>query len=376
MNAKKLCLIIIGIIILLLVIVYIFKRHEPVIPASVTSAVAQNIAVTTLHKKDVNDFYEAVGTIQASTISMISSRIIGTVTDVLVKQGDKVTSGQELLLIDNNDLTQRVIAAQASFDDAIKAQQTTENNKALAEITYNRYKLLYDQKALTGQEMDQITNQKQQAELVFEQAKTAVEAAQANLRQANINLDYARITSPIDGVVTSRKIDKGSMASPGTTLLIVEDTTGYKAQANIDESMTGQIKISMPVEVIVDSISRTFKATINEIVPSIDTSSRSFIVKAIITSDPNRHLLANGQYARVMIPQKKRSILTIPVAAIVRKGQLIGVYVFGQGNSISYRMIRTGKTFGSDVEVISGLSDGEKIITKGINNVSEGQIVN
>ena len=346
-------------------------------PGQATEAgiAVQNVTITTIHKKDVNDFYEAAGTIQSKTISVISSRIMGAVTDVLVKQGDKVAAGQELLRIDDSDLTQRVKAVQAAYSEAAKALETAKSNRTLAETTYNRYKQLYDEKAITGQEMDQMTNQKERAVLDFQRAQASVEAAKANLRQAKINLDFSRITSPIDGVVTHKNIDKGSMATPGTPLMTVEDNADYKVETSIDESMANQIKVSMPVDVVVDSIPKTFKGVVSEIVPSIDASSRTFVVKAVITKDPNDHSLANGLYARVLIPQKSRSILAVPVTAIVQKGQLVGVYVVGEENRTNYRMIRTGKTFGGDIEVLSGLNDGERIVAAGVNNVSEGQII-
>jgi RND family efflux transporter MFP subunit len=374
MNTKKISIGIIAAIAILLVLFFVFNRRRPAQTPNVAIAV-QNITVTTIHKKDVNDFYEASGTIQSKTISVISSRIMGAVTDVLVKQGDKVTAGQELLLIDDNDLAQRVKSVQASYNELVKTQQAAKSNKTFAETTYNRYKQLYDEKAISGQEMDQMANQKQRAVLDYQRSQAAVEEVMANLRQAKVNLDFTRITSPIDGVVTHKNIDKGSMASPGTPLMTIEDNDGFKVETSIDESMANQVKVSMPVDVAVDSISKTFKGVVSEIVPSIDTSTRTFVIKAVITQDPNEHSLANGLYARVLIPQKSRSIFAIPATAIVQKGQLTGVYVVGEKNTVSYRMIRTGKTFGGDIEVLSGLNDDERIVAAGVSNIFEGQII-
>ena len=374
MNTKKISIWAIAAIVVLLVLFFVFRHHKPEQTTKAGVAV-QNVTITTIHKKDVNDFYEAAGTIQSKTISVISSRIMGAVIDVLVKQGDKVIAGQKLLLIDDNDLAQRLKAAQASHNEVMKSLETAKSNRTLAETTYNRYKQLYDEKAISGQEMDQMTNQKQRAVLDFQRAQASVEAAKANLNQAKINLDFSRITSPIDGVVTRKNIDKGSMATPGTPLMTIEDNAGYKVETSVDESMANQMSVSMPVNVAVDSISKTFKGVVSEVVPSIDASSRTFVVKAVITEDPNEHSLTNGLYARVLIPQKSRSILAVPTTAIVQKGQLVGVYVVGEGNRTSYRMIRTGKTFGGDIEVLSGLNDGEKIIAAGVNHVSEGEII-
>jgi RND family efflux transporter MFP subunit len=374
MNTKKISIWAIAAIVVMLVLFFVFRHHKPEHTIEAGIAV-QNVTITTIHKKDVNDFYEAAGTIQSKTISVISSRIMGAVTDVLVKQGDKVIAGQKLLLIDDNDLAQRLKAAQASQNEVMKSLETAKSNRTLAETTYNRYKQLYDEKAISGQEMDQMTNQKQRAVLDFQRAQASVEAAKANLNQAKINLDFSQITSPIDGVVTHKNIDKGSMATPGMPLMTIEDNTGYKVETSVDESMANHMSVSMPVNVAIDSISKTFKGVVSEVVPSIDASSRTFVVKAVITEDPNEHSLTNGLYARVLIPQKSRSILAVPTTAIVQKGQLVGVYVVGEGNRISYRMIRTGKTFGGDIEVLSGLNDGEKIVAAGVNNISEGQII-
>ena len=374
MNVKKTSIGIIAAVAVLVVLFFVFHRHKPG-RSSDAAVTVQNVATKTIYKKDVNDFYEAAGTIQARTISVVSSRIMGVVTDVFVKQGDEVTAGQELLLIDDNDLAQRVKAAQASHDEALKAQEMARSRKTLAETTYKRYKQLYDGKAISGQEMDQIANQKQHAELDLQRAQAAAEAAAASLEQAKINLDFSRIASPIDGVVTHKNIDKGSMATPGTPLMTVEDNAGYRVETSVDESMAGQINVSMPVDVAVDSVSKTFKGAVSEIVHSIDPSSRTFVVKALIAQDPNEHSLANGLYARVLIPQKSRSVLAVPATAILRKGQLVGVYVVGDGNRVSYRMIRTGKTFGGDVEALSGLNGGERIVAEGVSNIVEGQVI-
>ena len=374
MNTKKISIWAIAAIVVLLVLFFVFRHHKPEHTTEAGIAV-QNVTITTIHKKDVNDFYEAAGTIQSKTISVISSRIMGAVTDVLVKQGDKVVAGQKLLLIDDNDLAQRLKVAQASHNEVMKSLETAKSNRTLAETTYNRYKQLYDEKAISGQEMDQMTNQKQRAVLDFQRVQASVEASKANLNQAKINLDFSQITSPIDGVVTRKNIDKGSMATPGTPLMTIEDNTGYKVETSVDESMANQMSVSMPVNVAVDSISKTFKGVVSEVVPSIDASSRTLVVKAVITEEPNEHSLTNGLYARVLIPQKSRSILAVPTTAIVQKGQLVGVYVVGKENRTSYRMIRTGKTFGGDIEVLSGLNDGEKIVAASVNNVSEGEII-
>ena len=269
-----------------------------------------------------------------------------------------------MLLIENKDLTQSAKAAQAAYEEAQRMLETARSNRSLAETTYNRYKKLLDDKSVSIQEMDQVTNQKERAVLEFKRAESGAEAAKANLNQTKVLLDFSYIRSPIDGIVTHKNIDKGSMATPGTPLMTVEDNSGYKVEAIVDESMIGQITISMHVDVVVDSISKTFTGIVNEIVPSVDASSRTFIVKALITKDQT----SSG------VSDRMSSVLARS-SAIVRKGQLVGVYIIGENDRVSYRMIRTGRTFGEDIEVLSGLSEGDEIITDDIQNIHEGEKV-
>jgi RND family efflux transporter MFP subunit len=371
-NKKIIIAIVVSVIVAVLFVVYRSYKSAPPPPSEIA---VKNINAITLHRTDVNDYYDAAGTIQAKTISVISSRVMGTITDIAVNQGDKVAAGQILLTIDNNDLIERVNASQAAYNESLKALGTAKSNKTLAETTYQRHKRLYDEKAITGQEMDQITNQRDRANLDFQRAQAGVKAANALLKGAKVNLDFSRITSPINGVVTGKHIDKGSMAVPAAPLLTVEDTTSYKVEVNIDESMAHKVSISTPVDVIIDSISKIYKGTITEVVPSIDATSRTFAVKALITKDPNEHLLKNGLYARVLLPHEKRSVLAVPTTAIVQRGQLVGVYVVGEDNRLTYRMIRTGRAYGNNVEVLSGLNPGEEIVVGDVSKVSEGETV-
>jgi RND family efflux transporter MFP subunit len=330
-----------------------------------------------LSKKDVNDFYEVSGTVKAKNISIIASRIMGTVTDIPVKQGDKVSLGQEVLTIDNKDITQRLEAAKSAYEGSLRNMDSAKETNSLSDSIYNRYKKLITQNAISQQEMDQAETKKKIAALDYERAQSAVNQAMANLEEAKVNLSFSHIYSPSDGVVTNKNIDVGTMATAGTPLLTIEDISEFKTEANINEHLADQIKLSMPVEVVIDSISQSpYKAVVSEIVPSMDPSSRTFLMKAVIESDPNKtKMLKTGLFARILIPVTRKQILTIPANALVEKGQLLGVYVVDDKGNVSYRMIRTGKNIGGEVEVLSGLKEGESIIAEGIENAIDGGII-
>ena len=223
------------------------------------------VTIEVIKPAEVAEYFETTGTVRAKTISVIASRMMGTVTSLRVKEGDRVGAGQLLLTIDDSDVAQRVKAAEKGLEGA-KQQQS------LSDITYQRYKKLYDEKALTGQELDQIETQKKVSDIEYERAK-------AMLAEARIYQGFTRITSPASGVVTEKKIEMGSMAVPGAPLLTVEDNSAYRVEVNADEKLAGRVKTGMDVSVFIESLNRELAGKVTEVVPSIDPLSRSFLVK-------------------------------------------------------------------------------------------------
>ncbi len=326
-------------------------------PAVVSRQTVAGVTVTEVHPSEVEEYFETSGDIRAKTISRIAARTLGAVTSLRVKEGDHVHAGQVLLTVDDRDAAQRVIAAE-------KALESAEQNRALADITYGRYKKLYDEKALSQQEIDQIETQKKITELDYERSK-------ALLNEARVNRDFTTILSPVSGVVTEKKTERGSMAVPGVPLLTVEDVSSFILEANIDEHLTGKVTAGTTVDIAVDANNRQLRGNITEIVPSIDPMSRTFIAKIALTGP----LLRTGLYARVKIPIGKKTAIILPDKAIVQKGELTGVYTVDQGGIISYRLVRAGSHYGNNVAILSGINANDRVIIDNISNAVDGGIV-
>lgn len=331
----------------------------------------KDVLVSDVKRSTVRDFHETSGTVKAQNVAVISSRMMAEVTALNVKEGDFVKAGQTLLTLDDRDVAEKIKAAEAGYREAMKALEAASKNRSLIDITYQRYKKLHDEKALSQQELDQIETQKKVADIEYERIEEMVKRAKAGLSEAKVYHGFTRVTSPLTGVVVEKRVEKGNMAVPGAPLLTVEDTSSYRIDLNIDERFSVLIKKGMPVDVIIESIGLQTKATVSEVVPAIDPMSRTFLVKINLKASG----LRSGLYAKVRIPVGSRETILIPAKAVIEKGQLTGVYTVDDKGVISFRPVRTGKNYGENIEVLSGLNQGERVITEGVERVIDGGMI-
>ena len=223
-----------------------------------------------------------------------------------------------------------------------------------------RYQQLYEKKSVSPQEFDEIQARYQSAEARRDVARAGQAQANAALTQAQTSLSYAGIRAPFAGVVTEKMADVGTLASPGMAIFTVEDTRSYRLEATVDESDIAISHIGQIVPVSVDSLGSTeLQGKVSQIVPSADSASRSFLVKVELPADAR---LRSGLFGRVRFARGERSALLIPEPAIVQRGQLKGVYVIDANQIAGLRYVTLGKDAGNQVEVLSGLQDGEKLI--------------
>ncbi|TFG76157.1 MAG: efflux RND transporter periplasmic adaptor subunit [Thermodesulfobacteriales bacterium] len=329
------------------------------------------VTIAEINPTEVDVYYKTSGTVMAKTISEIASRVMGTVTSIEVKEGDRVAEGELLLTIDDRDIVHKVRAAEQGYKELSKALEAAKQNKHLLNLTYERYKSLYDEKALSEQEMDEIETKKKVADIEFERAQSALERGKATFREVQINLDFTRIKSPISGIVTEKNIEIGNTAVPGIPLLKVEDNSSFRLEVMVDEQLLEKLQVGMPANVYINALNRNVTGQISEIVPVIDPVTRTFLIKIDLN---NEELLRTGLYAKALISYGKREAILVPEDAIVEKGQLDGVYTVDDEGIVNYRLIRAGTSFSGGVEVLSGLKEGDRIIVGGIQKVIDGGI--
>ena len=360
-----------------------------------------NVAVSKVSPSSIADFYEATGTVKAKTTTQVSANLMGRIVSIPVSEGDRVEKGQTLVQIDNRDAQAQLQKAQAGLKEAEAslteidnsvtaanaAVKTAEANKQIAEITFGRYKELYQRKSVSGQEYDDASSKLKVATSELERAKANVqtirskrsqinariEQARADIANTKVYAGYASISSPVSGIVVKKLAETGAIASPGVPLLSIEDNSRYRLEAAVEESQSKHVRLGNRVNVRIDALGEgDFLGTVAEILPSSDASSRSFIVKIDLPANPS---LKSGLYGLARFPVAQKQAITVPETALQERGQLTGVYVVGLDGIAQFRIVTIGKRAEGVAEVLSGLSDGDEIVTSDLSRVKEGSKV-
>jgi multidrug efflux pump subunit AcrA (membrane-fusion protein) len=373
---------------------------KPEATAPVASA-TKDVKIERVTAAAIDDFYEATGTVRSRTMSVVSSRIMGSVISIPVHEGDRVRAGQTLLEIDDRDAVAHLQKSKAGaleatetlqeVDRSIRAAQAgksaAEANQSLAASTFHRYQALFDRRSVSPQEFDEVQTRLKVADAELERAirmLSSVEArrnqvlaridqAKADVSSAEFSAGYARIASPFSGIVTAKQVDVGAMAMPGAPLVTVEDDSHYRLEAAADESSVNKIHNGDMVHVQIDSLGDAeLTGTVVEIVPAADAASRSRTVKIDLPHHPG---LRSGAYGKARFAIGQRQAITIQRSVLIERGQLVGVFVVDQSGAARLRLVKTGKSYGDRIEILSGLTDGERIVVDHIDTVSDGSRV-
>lgn len=331
------------------------KRPEIQSPETIS-----DVPVIVAHKTAVPDLLEAIGTVRATQSSQIASQTMGTIREIRAREGDLVQAGQILATIDDSQPRAAVEQATAAVSAAEKEFSAADSEFALSESTLKRYQQLFDKKSLSPQEFDEIKTRSQSAEARREVARAGVAQANAALTQARTSLGYTLIHAPFAGVVTEKKADAGSLASPGSPLFTVEGTRNYRLEVSVDESDIRKVRTGERVSLSLEALGNAeMSGKVEQIVPTADSGSRNFIVKIGLPADPN---LRSGMFGRAYFSLGARQALLIPRTAIIERGQLHGVFAIDANHVAGMRYVMLGKLIGQQMEVLSGLQDGETIV--------------
>ncbi len=300
------------------------------------------------------------GIIAARQVADISSQILAPISAVEVREGDTVRKGQVLARLSSVPLHAAVEQAQAELLAANQQENAAKAQKNLAAETYARYAILNQRHSVTPQEFDQVKTQLDAANAQLQAAAAQSAAAQAGTRQSQATSAYTVLRAPFSGIVTKKYVDAGGTASPGIPLLQIEDARDHEADIQINEADLRNIHAGEQVQVEFNGSQSPIMGKVREIVPSGDAAAHTFTVK--IGLPPSRALYS-GMTANVLLPGGgQRASLTLPKTVIRRRGQLDSVLALDANSVAQIRYVTLGRPEGNAVEIISGLTAGDRIL--------------
>ncbi|MCL0106548.1 efflux RND transporter periplasmic adaptor subunit [Peptococcaceae bacterium] len=346
-----------------------------------------SIKAHVVEKISIEDKISFTGDLEASEIEIVSSKIPARVKSVLVENGDSVSAGQELVILDSEDYERAVENAEVQLQRANLALEAKKAELAAAEAAYqnavknlNRMKILRDADAVTQKEYENAELVAEQAEAKFTAAKTAVDLAKSDIRAAELaleqaiaNLNDTRIKSLISGVIANCNVKVGQLVSPGIPLIEVHKIDPIYVHIDIPQDNIKDVKVGQSVNVKVLAYpDKNFEGTVVAVEQVLDKKARSFGVKIHV---PNRErLLKPGMSCEVEINVGTIEVLAVPQHALFSKDDKKYVFVI-ENNKVKSRQVETGRLINGMVEVKSGLSEGEKIAITNVGHLKDGDKV-
>lgn len=283
------------------------------------------------------------GTLRAIRETVVVSRLVAEVREVLVTAGDRVSAGDTIALLDDRDL-QAVL--RQSQDELTGAEARLRESEA----AYTRTLAAAEKSAVAQSTLDQ-------AEAAKLSAESEVARITQRIEQARVDLSHATIRAPFDAVVIDRYAYPGDLASPDRPLLRLYDPERMRLEAYVRESLAIHLTVGQRVEVELEALGSLVEGSVEEVVPQAESASRSFLVKVSV---PPAEKLYPGMYGKLLLDAGQASRLMIPRAALTRVGQL--TYVTLADDRATRRLVVAGEPAGDGmIEILSGLDSGAEI---------------
>lgn len=247
--------------------------------------------------------------------------------------------------------------AKAGLEIAQQQQEASDEGGRVQDIKSAQERVLQAEQALRLSKAAAVQNKMARREA--QSAQSMVSQARAGESAASVMLGYSEIRAPFSGRVTARYADPGDLASAGIPIISIEDDSFYRLESEAAVADTAFIKLGMPVNIEIGNAKLKTTGKIAAISPAGSPSSRKFLVKANLD---NKIKVISGDFGRMAIPISKNKGILIPAEAIHEEGGIANVYIAKANNRASMRIIKTGKTIGNDIEILTGLKPGENVI--------------
>ncbi len=301
------------------------------------------VRVAAVESHDFSATEDIMGTLRTQHRAVVEAKVAGRIESLLAVPGQAVQQGALLVTLDAREIQARLDSALAIRDQATRDLE--------------RFTRLVKDGAIAPSDLDA--------------AESRRRVAAAAATEAEALLTQTRIIAPFDGVITRKWADAGDLATPGRPILEIEDPSRLRLEADLPEALLERVSLGAKLAVRVAARPAPLEGAVSEIAPAAEAVSRTFLVKLDLPPTPG---LRAGQFGRVAVPTGTTGVPHFPARALIQRGQLEYVFVVDTGKA-HLRLIRTGRRIGDDLQIVSGLQVGERVVTDGVNGLTDGQPV-
>lgn len=304
------------------------------------------LAVAPVQFREVAQSYDADGVVEAARQSTVSAQISGRVKEILFDVGDTVKKGQVILRIDEREAAQAMAGSQAQLLQAQVAMQKAKSD-------YERARQLFAQKFISQAALDK-------AQADYKMALAQAAASEAGAEQSVLAHGYTAVVAPFSGVVGARLVEVGELVTVGKPLMSGFDPSQMRVIADVPQYKLADIGVHPQAMIELPTLNRRMQASSVEVLPAADMRTHSTQVRVYLP--PYEAGVYPGMYVRVHFTVGKTNKLLIPASAVVRRSEVVAVYVVDDKGQASLRQVRVGEPVGQDeIEVLAGLNPGEKV---------------
>jgi HlyD family secretion protein len=306
-----------------------------------------------------------------ATVSVVP-RAAGRLQEVYVKLGDRVSRGQQLAKIEDQELREQIRQAEAAQEVSRATIRQREADLKLAETNVERSRSLFERQLLPKQTLDDNEARYQSAIAALDLARAQSTQSQARLEELRITMQNTVIVSPVNGFVARRAADPGAFASQNAPVVDVVDISRVRLVVNVVEKDLKQVQQGDTTQVEVDAFpGETFAGRIARVAPVLDPATRTAPIEIEIPNADFR--LKPGMYARVGITTEQRpNALVVPSNALVDIGGERGVFIAKADNTAEFRKVEIGIEEPTKAEILAGLEEGERVVTTGAAALTDG----
>lgn len=352
------------------------------------------VATLRLAMTEARECRSLPGQVEAKNSVTLSSKLSGTVTEVLVEEGARVAKGQPILRIDDAELRLREQSVRSTAGQAGLERQALAARMAQARATHERMQRLLATHAVSQDDADRARAEYES--LASQTRALAAQTAAVGFQGQEVRslMAYGTVTAPMAGILTRRYADLGTFVSAGQPLAAVDDGgSGFEIAAQADESLLGLVRPGLSVVAAVPTLDAApFLTTLTAVIAHVDPASRAFRVKAALDSPA----ASSGMFGKICVPVASGMRLLVPARALRPRGELLTAYIVDSSGVLRLRLVKVGaryqqaalggQTFilaaapgapgaGADgelVEVLAGLHAGEEVVLDAPDTAREG----